>query len=59
MTTFDAYRRGILTEEVCGTCVWHRPRYFDDDWFCDCQHSENFLFETEYQDTCSCWEERE
>ena len=46
--------------EICGTCKHHKPDLFDgEDWRCDNERSQHYCLETDYQDSCEDWEERE
>ena len=40
----------------CGTCCWHE--YYNSDWICTNEYSENENQITDYNDNCPDWEER-
>ena len=42
----------------CGTCKHHRHGD-EDEWLCANEDSINFTEETDYNDACADWEERE
>lgn len=44
--------------ECCGTCKYHQREEIDDGWVCVNDESEYCADWTEYNDTCSEWEER-
>ena len=49
--------------EVCGTCKWHKPDEYDDeydqtDWTCDNPDSDNYGDWTTYGTSCEFWESR-
>lgn len=48
-----------MTEQICGTCKWHKHEDIDDGWVCVNDRSDYCTDWTEYEDTCEDWEERE
>ena len=46
-----------MTEQICGTCKWHK--YSEGDWICDCDRSDSWGDWTEFEDCCPEWEERD
>ena len=44
--------------KVCATCKFNSKENHED-WTCDCETSEAYGHWTEFDDTCSEWEERE
>lgn len=44
-------------ERCCGTCKWHEHEYIDDGWVCTNSDSYYCTDWTEYEDTCSFWED--
>ena len=45
-------------KNVCGTCGYHQ-RLDWVDMYCACDESKHKGKETEYNDTCECYKERE
>jgi len=46
-----------MTEQVCGTCRWHKND--GDDWVC-CNNKSDYCADwTEYGNTCEEWEGRD
>ena len=43
-------------EEICGKCIYHRKE--DEEWICNNPDSECYGCYTEYNDTCTNYEER-
>ena len=48
----------MTNEQICGKCKYHQRR----DWvemYCACAESKFHGKDTEYNETCECYEERE
>lgn len=43
-------------KKKCGTCIFHRK--VDGEWICDNSDSDAYGFDTDYDDSCECHEER-
>lgn len=44
--------RNDQSDEVCGTCQYHRLNSRTDEWKCDNPESDYFTNYTDYTDTC-------
>lgn len=45
-------------DKCYGTCKWHKRDDWDDEWVCDNKDSDCHGANTEYQDSCTDYEER-
>lgn len=51
----------IDKEQVCGMCKYNVRDWTNKnnpDFYCSCEDSENYGYNTAYTDTCEEWEER-
>lgn len=47
-----------MSRKCCGTCEFHVPMPMDE-WTCDNEDSDNYGCETDYNDSCEDYSERE
>ena len=45
--------------KCCGTCEYSKYEYHDKEWICTNDESGAYGFETEYDDYCTEYEEKE
>ena len=43
---------------ICGECRWHIKGWGKDDWICGNDASDYYTDQTDYTDTCECFEQR-